>query len=85
MKRDLAVMLRLVRGVLPNAEEAERGMVDARPLSAHDRRWNVSLDSEAKKKEGEEEGTQALDRDTELLGKVDEKRRYQSYFVVNRT
>lgn len=83
LKRELDVMLRLVRGVLPTADE-KGGMVDARPLSAHDGRWNVTLHP-TPKIEADDERTKLLDRDTELLGKVDDERSYQSYFVVNRT
>lgn len=96
LKRELCVMLRLVRGVLPShdgtkVESRQVGeMVDARPLSAHDKNWSVTLNTlqpelEASKvEEDHKEGTAVLDRDT-LLGKVDGSRKYHEYFVVDRT
>lgn len=62
-------------------------MVDARPLVVHDGGWNVSIPESisVKTPEEDEEGTRVLDRDSELLAKVDGARKYQAYFVVDRT
>ncbi len=66
------------------------GIVDARPLVSHDAKWNVTLlDSTTSEQhlneEAEVEGTKILDRQDELLGKVGEGRKYQGFFVVDRT
>uniref|UniRef100_V5GIH8 Uncharacterized protein n=1 Tax=Kalmanozyma brasiliensis (strain GHG001) TaxID=1365824 RepID=V5GIH8_KALBG len=92
LKRELSVMLRLVRGVLPadQPESKGEGIVDARPLSTHDNAWSVTLDTlepekeESKIEETQKEGTAVLDRET-LLAKVDGSRKYHEYFVVDRT
>lgn len=90
LKRELAVMLRLVKGVhshpLRAGKEGKGELVDARPLVRHDPRWNVSLrdEEEVKVEKEEEEGTKVLETD-KLLGKVREGRKYQRYFVVDRT
>lgn len=100
-------MLRLVRGVHSTSCSSdskqevekdggvERGakvdLIDARPLTSHDSRWNVTIPTETGA-EGDEmssqpqdEATRVLDRDQQLLAKVDDKRKYQGYFVVDRT
>lgn len=73
-------------------QEGRKGdLADSRPLTTHDPKWNVTLEAEGVEKEGRpeegREGMQVLDRE-ELLSKVGEGkegRRYQGYFVVNRT
>lgn len=91
LKSQLAAMLRLVKGVyaLHVPFGSVRGWVDARPLARYDGCWNVSLPNnekkadkatgEAGKKEKEVLAPQAL------LAKVDESRKYQQFFVVDRT
>lgn len=83
LKQDLAVMLRLVRAVHPNSPTGKVEMVDARPLTTHDAGWNIDL--ETPEPQAQKEGAEVLERETELLGKVDSSRKYAGYFVVNRT
>ena len=83
LKQDLAVMLRLVRAVQPHSPTGKVEMVDARPLTTHDAGWNIDL--ETPEPQAQKEGAEVLERETELLGKVDSSRKYAGYFVVNRT
>ena len=77
-KRDLSRIVHLVETI---HDTRARDTVDARPLVAHDRAWNASLDPA--NKPVEKEGTQTLERD-ELLKRAGE-RQYAGYFVVDRT
>ena len=93
LKRQLAAMLRLVKGVVVTQQEQandvdkKEALVDARPLSVYDPHWSVSLcaSSTTYSTTAEAQGTHVLDRDAQLLAKVDERRKYQGYFVVDRT
>ncbi|GAC98812.1 ABC multidrug transporter Mdr1 [Pseudozyma hubeiensis SY62] len=91
LKRDLRVLLSLVQGVHSHSSAGREGtVVDARPLVVHDGRWNVTIpdDISVKEQRVEEEngkeGRRVLNRDSELLAKVDDARKYQAYFVVDR-
>ncbi|SPO44655.1 probable ATP-binding cassette (ABC) transporter [Moesziomyces antarcticus] len=78
LKRDLAGIVHLVETIHRTPGKA----VDARPLVAHDAKWNTSLSTNEEKAE-EAEGTQTLERD-QLLKRAGD-RQYAGYFVVDRT
>lgn len=71
-------------------------IIDARPLSVHDPHWSVSLplseaeqieerEQEGKEGDADRDGREVLDREKELLAKVDQQRKYQDFFFVDRT
>ncbi|SOV09039.1 probable ATP-binding cassette (ABC) transporter [Ustilago sp. UG-2017a] len=92
LKSQLAAMLRLVKGVyaLHVPFGSVGGWVDARPLARYDGCWNVSLPNNEKKADkatgeaGKKEEKEVLAPQA-LLAKVDESRKYQQFFVVDRT
>lgn len=96
LKKELAVMMRLVKGVSHHTSTGQGRLVDARALTMHDKGWCVTLDEDPKAKaiaegeaEAEGEGTKVLPREQLLAkvgnGKEEGKRRYQGYLVVDRT
>lgn len=101
LKSQLAIMLRLVRGVhlaTPHTHKHDAGsnashsavqIIDARPLTRHDPNWNTTLPptspTSSPPPTAEIQTTQVLDRHSQLLSKVAPTSKYQAFFLVHRT